>query len=215
MEEKEIISLWQSYNKKLEDSLMLNKKNAEDITGMKVRSLLASMQPLKIFAILAGVGWVGFVDVLIVNLFRVASPFFLVSAGIQSVLTTLAIGIYLYQLILINQTDIGEPVLATQERIARLKSSTLWAARLLFLQLPVWTTFYINQNMLKHGNDWLYAVQIIVTTAFTYAAAWLFFNIRYENRNKKWFRLILKGKEWDPVMKSMELLEEINEYRKI
>lgn len=146
-----------------------------------------------------GLLWVVFVDTLIINLFSVASPFFLISAGIQVLLTKLAIGIYLYQMILIQQVDISAPIVSTQEKIARLKSSTIWVTRLLFLQLPVWTTYYWNESMLENGNVWLYAIQIIITaTSFTYLAIWLFFNIRYENKDKKWFRLIFNGKKWDP-----------------
>ena len=215
MEDIEIINLWKSYDKKLNENLLLNRKNAEDITHMKVQSFLASMKPLKIFAIVVGIIWVGFVDVLIINLFRIATPLFLISAGIQSLLTTLAIGVYLYQLILIYQVDISEPILATQDRLARLKSSTLWVTRILFLQLPLWTTFYWTKGMLENGNMALYVLQIAVTLSFTFLAVWLFRNIRYENRNKKWFRLIFSGKEWDPVIKSMELLSQIDEYKTI
>ena len=130
-------------------------------------------------------------------------------------LTTLAIGVYLYQLILIHQADISEPILATQDKLARLKSSTLWVARLLFLQLPVWTTFYWNKSMLENGNMVLYIIQIIVTLLFTFLAVWLFRNIRYENRNKKWFKLIFSGNEWSPVIRSMELLSQVDEYKTI
>jgi hypothetical protein len=212
MEDIEIINLWKSYDKKLEENLLFNRKNAEDITKIKTRSLLASMAPLKIFTIVCGILWVGFIDMLIFNLFHVATSFFLVSAIILSLLNKLAIGIYLYQLILIHQVDINEPVLATQEKLSSLKSSTIWVARLLFLQLPVWTTFYLNEKMLN-GNIWFYAIQIILTASFTYLAIWLFVNIRYENRDKKWFRLIFNGKEWYPVIKSMELLNQIDQYR--
>jgi len=214
MEDIEIINLWKSYDKKLDEHLLLNQKNAEDITKMKVKSVLSSMRPLKIFTILIGVAWVGFVDILIINLLNVANPFFLLSAGIQVLLTKLAIGIYLYQLILIHQVDTTAPILATQEKIARLKSSTLWVARLLFLQLPVWTTFYWNKSMLQNGNALLYALQFIVTASFVFAAIWLFRNIKYENRDKKWFKFIFSGNEWKPVMKSMELLDLIKEYEK-
>lgn len=213
MEDIEIINLWKSYDKKLEENLLFNRKNAEDITKIKTRSLLTSMTPLKIFTIVCGILWVGFIDMLIFHLFHVATSFFLVSAIILSLLNKLAIGIYLYQLILIHQVDINEPVLATQEKLSSLKSSTIWVARLLFLQLPVWTTFYLNENMLINGNIWFYAIQLILTASFTYLAGWLFFNIRYENRDKKWFRLIFNGKEWYPVIKSMELLNQIGQYR--
>ena len=213
MEHAEMINLWKSYDKKLEATLFLNKKNAEDILHLKVQSFLASMKPLKIFTILVGIVWVGFVDILIINLFSIANPFFLISAAIQVLLTKLAIGIYLYQLILIHQVDINRPVLTTQEKLSRLKSSTLWVTRLLFLQLPVWTTFYWNESMLENGNVFLYSLQFVITVLFTFLAVWLFRNIKYENRNQKWFRFIFSGKEWDPVIKSMELLNQVGEYR--
>jgi len=214
MEENEIITIWKSYNRMLYDSLILNRKNTEEITRMKVQTFLASTKPLKIFTILVGIAWVAFVDILIINLFPIASPFFLISAGIQVLLTKMAIGIYLYQLILIHQADISEPILATQEKIARLQSSTLWVARLLFLQLPVWTTFYWNKGMLENGNLFLYILQIMVTGSFAVMAVWLFRNIRYDNRDKKWFRWIFAGKEWSPMIKSMDLLNQLEEYNK-
>ena len=212
MNDLEIINLWKSYDQKLEQVLLFNQKNAVEITQLKIEGLLASMSPLKIFTVLTGIIWVLFVDVLLFQLFHVANPFFLISAGLQSLLTSLAIGIYIYQLIFIHQADLNRPVLATQKKINRLKSSTIWVARILFLQLPLWTTFYWNGSMLENGNAGLYVIQLFVTGSFTFAAVWLFVNIRFENREKKWFKLIFNGKEWNPVMQSMELLKETAEY---
>ena len=212
MEDIELTNLWKLYDQKLEASLSLNKTNAKEITKLKVQSFLASMKPLKLFTLLIGIVWVGFVDMIIAGVWHVASPFFLASAGIQSVLTTLAIGIYIYQLILIHNTDSSEPIVATQEKIARLQTSTLWVTRLLFLQLPVWTTFYWNKSMLTNGNTGLFILQAIVTLSFVIAAVWLFINIKYENRNKKWFGFIFNGKEWNPLIKSMDLLSQVKEY---
>jgi len=213
MEDIEIINLWKSYDKKLEENLLFNRKNAEDITRIKVQSFLASMKPMKIFIILVSIVWIGFVDILIINIFDVASPFLLVSAAIHVLLTKLAIAIYLYQLILIYQVDINEPILATQEKLVRLRSSTLWVSRLLFLQLPVWTTFWWNEVMFQEWNVFQWLITGSITLAFVFAAIWLFFNIKFENRDKKWFRLLFTGIEWNPVIKSMELLSQINEYK--
>jgi len=213
MEDTEIINLWKSYDKKLEENLLFNKKNAEDITKIKVQSFLSSMKPMKIFIVLFSLLWVGFVDILIFNIFAVASPFFLVSAAIHVLLTKLAIGIYLYQLILIYQVDINEPVLATQEKLVRLRSTTLWISRLLFLQLPVWTTFWWNEIMLREWNVFQWLISGSVTLAFAIAAIWLFFNIKFENKDKKWFRFLFTGIEWNPLVKSMELLSQIDEYK--
>ena len=213
MEDKEILNLWKTYDKKLEDSLLLNRKNTEEITKMKVRSFLDSMRPLKYFTIIVGILWVVFVDVLILGAFKAGSSFFLVSAIIQVGLTKLAIGVYVYQLILIQQADINDSILATQEKIARLKSSTIWVARLLFLQLPVWTTFYWTEALWQNADAWFYLIQVPVTIAFAGMALWLFFNIKYQNRDKKWFQLIFNGKEWTPMLKAMAMLEQIQEYK--
>jgi len=213
MEDTEIINLWKSYDKKLEENLQFNRKNAEDITKIKVQSFLSSMKPMKIFIVLFSLVWVGFVDILIFNIFTVASPFFLVSAVIHVLLTKLAIGIYLYQLILIYQVDTNEPVVATQEKLVRLRSTTLWISRLLFLQLPVWTTFWWNEVMLREWNVFQWLITGSVTLAFAIAAIWLFFNIKFENKDKKWFRLLFTGIEWNPLVKSMELLSQIDNYK--
>ena len=217
MEDIELINLWKSYDKKLEENLIVNKKNTEDIVKMKVESYLTSMKPLKYFTLIVGIVWVVIGSIIITNLFIFAfamvSKFFLISAALQLLLTAIAIIMYIYQLILMHQVDIDEPIVVTQAHLARLKSSTLWVARILFLQLPVWTTFYLTESMFKNGQPSFYVVQIIVTLAFTYVALWLFFNIKYENKDKKWFRLIFEGKEWSPVMKSMDILNQVEEYR--
>jgi hypothetical protein len=213
MEDTEIINLWRTYGQRLEESLQLNTKNAVEITRLKVKSFLNSMKPWKLFTIAVGIIWVGLVDVLIINTFPAANWFFIISAGIQVLLTKLAIVIYLYQLILIHQADISEPILETQHKLARLKSTTIWVTRILFLQLPVWTTFYWNRSMLANGNMVLYILQIVITLSFTFAAIWLFRNIKYENKDKKWFRLIFEGREWNPVLKSIELLNQVKEYK--
>lgn len=213
MEDTEIINLWKSYSQKLDESLQLNRKNAEEITRLKVRSFLASMKPLKLFTIAIGIIWVGLIDVLLINTFPVANWFFIISAGIQVLLTKLAIIIYLYQLILLHQADISEPVLETQRKLASLKSTTLWIARILFLQLPVWTTFYWNKSMLVNGNMGLYVLQIVITGLFTFVAIWLFLNIKNANKDKKWFRLIFNSNEWNPLIRSIELLNQVKEYK--
>lgn len=213
MEESAILSIWKSYSQQLEKSLELNRNNAIAITQLKVNSLLSSMKPIKIFTIGAGLLWVVFVDTIILHVFHSANPFFLVSAIVQVLLTKLAIGIYLYQLSLIAQVDPSGPVLATQDKLARLKITTLWVPRLLFLQLPLWTVFYWNESMLTNGNMVLYLLQAVVTGLFIFIAGWLFVNIKYQNRHKKWFGRLFNGREWTPLMKSMSLLQELSEYK--
>ena len=217
MDEKEILKLWSVYDKKLEETLSVNRMNVEGITRLKIKSVLASMQPLKVFTLVAGIMWVAFGGVIVVamatNAYAEVSKFFLFSAGIQLLLTAMAVWVYLYQLIIIQQVDITEPILQTQETLQRLKSSTLLVARLLFLQLPLWTTFYITDGMLAHGNIYLLMVQALVTLSATSLAVWLFINIKFENRHKKWFQLLFSGNEWTPVIKAFEFVDDLQAYK--
>ena len=67
--------------------------------------------------------------------------------------------------------------------------------------------------MLLNGNTALYILQILITLSFTFIAVWLFRNIKNENNDKKWFRLIFTGNEWTPLIKSIELLNQVKEYK--
>ena len=218
MEQSKIINLWKAYDRKLEASLMLNKSNAIEITRLKTKSLLSSMTPLKIFTIIIGMLWVSIGGTIVVNLFVHAyasmSPFFLYSAAFQLLLTAIGIGIYLYQLVLIHQMDITDTLIKTQKRLTQLKSSTLWVARILLLQLPAWTTFYWSMDLIKSGHLPYIFLNSVVTLLAIAVSLWLFINIRYENREKKWFKLIFEGKEWTPVIKAIELHKEIEAFER-
>lgn len=213
----EIKELWQTSNERLENSLKISQQSVEDIKQLKIQNYLSSMKPIKIFTVLVAILWVGIglpvLSTIFINSFEQANKFFLFSASIQVLITLIALVIYMYQLISIYSLDVTEAVLKTQKVLATLKTSTLWITRVLFLQLPVWTTFYWNESMLQNGNWFLWITQALVTLLFTYAAIWLFINIKYENKDRKWFRMIFKGKEWTPIMESMELLDKIKTFK--
>ncbi len=217
MNEIELKKLWQTSNDKLEEDFGLDKKNTKEISQIKVHSILGSMKPVKIFTLLIGVLWVGIgataLSRIYVNAFWEANKFFLFSATVQILLTSIALLIYIYQLNKIYKVEIDEPILKTQNKLAQLKISTLWVTRIMFLQLPVWTTFWWNETMLTDWSFYQWLIPLFFTASFTFIALWLFFNIKFENRNKKWFKLIFNGKEWTPLMKSMELLEQMEEYK--
>jgi hypothetical protein len=217
MTELELKKLWQTTNQKLEESFVLSRKNLEDITRIKVHNFLGSMKPIKIFALMVGILWVGIgamaLSTIYINAFSEANKFFLFSASLQVLLTAIALFIYVYQLIKIFGIELADTILETQRKMAQIKITSLWSARILFLQLPVWTTFWWNETMLTEWNLLQWLIVMITTGSFTFLAFWFFFNIRYENRNKKWFQLIFNGKEWTPLMKSMELLEQLDEFK--
>lgn len=217
MNESELKQYWAKANEQIEMSFFISKINTDEINQLKVYHYISKMKGIKLFTLVCGILWVGIGSAILSTIFiyqyTLANKFFLFSASFQIALTAISIICYLYQIITIYSVDITEPVLKTQEKLSRLRSSTLWVTRILFLQLPFWTTFYWNETMIENGSWLLWIIQTLVTISFTAAALWLFFNIKIENRDKKWFRLIFEGKEWTPLMKAMELSEEIKKYK--
>lgn len=213
MQETEFLNMWKSLDERITENLHLNRIQAEEITRLKIRSLLSSMRPIKVFALAVGVVWIVWVDGLLVVTFGNASPFFWWSALFQVVLCKMAVGIYLYQLLLLAGTDIAEPVLETQARLARLKATTLSVTRILFLQLPAWTTFYLTPAMLRDSSLLGLMIQFLVTASTVVAAGWLFTHIREKNKDARWFRVLFSGREWDPLLKSLELLDQTRDYQ--
>ena len=218
MEHTEVLNLWKMYDDKVEQALSLNKKNTQEILRIKTKSVLSEMKPIKIFTLFVGIIWVLFGGIIVTNLFVYAydkvSLFFLYSAAAQLLLTAVAIGIYIYQLIMISNVNISESVVTAQKKLSYLKGSTLWSAKILLLQLPFWTTFYLSKEMIVSGNIAYILVNGFFTLLFTYWAVWLFANIKYSNRDKKWFKMIFEGKEWTPIINSIEFYKEIEQYEK-
>lgn len=217
MNELELKSNWQNSNCKLEEYCIIYKKHTDDIMRIKVHGILGSMKPIKIFTVLVGLLWVGvgliFLMYIYANAFSEANKFFLFSATVQVLLTAISLIIYLYQLTKIYQVETSSPIIQTQKKLAQLKVSTLWVTRILFLQLPVWTIFWWTDSMLANWSTMQWIIPIFFTVLFSFIALWLFFNIKYENRNKKWFQLIFSRNEWTPIMKSIELLEQVDDYK--
>jgi hypothetical protein len=65
--------------------------------------------------------------------------------------------------------------------------------------------------MFKNGTLPLFILQGAVTISFTYLSLWLFFNLKYENADKWWFKLLFQGKEWESLMTSIDILNDLEE----
>lgn len=218
MQDKDIMLLWQDLGSRHGEKALTTEQVMGRVTMMKTGNLLRSMMPVKLFTVGIGILWClvmgGVVASVVMRDGTDANYFFVVSMGLQVLITAIAIGIYLYQMSLLQGLDMEGPVVDTQARISSLVLSTLGVTRILFLQLPLWTTFFLHKATLEQASTPMLIVQGLTTSVFVGIAIWLFVQIRYENRNKRWFRLLFRGREWDPLMQAMETLEEADAFRK-
>ena len=215
MNDTDLKYLWQTGNEQIAISQKSDKTSLDKLTKRNVSHFLSSMKPIKIFTLLVGLLWVlgiGYVLLkLTINAYDQVSPYFLYSAFFQVMLTAMAVILYIIQLSTLYSIDFNKPVVILQKTLINLKASTLNVTKILILQLPFWTTFYWNESMFKNGTLPLFILQGAITISFTCLAIWLFFNLKYENADKWWFKLLLQGKEWEPLITSIGILNDMEE----
>ena len=215
MNDTDLKYLWQAGNEQIAISQKSDKTSLDKLTKRNVNHFLSSMKPIKIFTLLVGLLWVlgmGYVLIkLTINAYDQVSPYFLYSAFFQVMLTAMAVILYIIQLSTLYCIDFNKPVAILQKTLINLKASTLNVTKILILQLPFWTTFYWNESMFKNGTLPLFILQGAITISFTCLAIWLFFNLKYENADKWWFKLLLQGKEWEPLITSIGILNDMEE----
>ena len=215
MNDTDLKYLWQAGNEQIAISQKSDKTSLDNLTKRNVSHFLSSMKPIKIFTLLVGLLWVfsiGYVLIkLTINAYDQVSLYFLYSAYFQVMLTAMAVILYIIQLSTLYSIDFNKPVVILQKTLIKLKASTLNVTKILILQLPFWTTFYWNESMFKNGTLPLFILQGAVTISFTCLAIWLFFNLKFENADKWWFKLLLQGKEWEPLITSINILNEMEE----
>jgi hypothetical protein len=215
MNDTDLKYLWQISNEQIAISQKSDKTSLDNLTKRNVSHFLSSMKPIKMFTLLVGLLWVfsiGYVLIkLTINAYDQVSLYFLYSAYFQVMLTAVAAILYIIQISTLYSIDFNKPVVILQKTLIKLKASTLNVTRILILQLPFWTTFYWNESMFKNGTLPLFILQGAVTISFTFLSLWLFFHLKFENADKWWFKLLLQGKEWEPIITSINILNEMEE----
>ncbi|MGC4036328.1 MAG: hypothetical protein QM764_10215 [Chitinophagaceae bacterium] len=219
MDDLELKQLWQSYDQKLEEARILNMqswalnlKSFEMMQTQKAKSKLKSLQRLKLVIAFGGVVWSAILLFLFFNSLEWQKVFFSASVGIVALFNILAVILYIRHMVLIYQIDNSENIIETQTKLATLQQSTINTGRILWLQMPFYTTFFWSPAFFHDIKSWL--ISIPITLIFAFLSFWLFRNIKPENANKKWFRFFLfDSPEWTSVNKAIGFLKEIEDFK--
>ena len=212
MENIELQNIWKSYDQKMERVLNLNQEIAINLSRQKLNRQLRKLYFPKWSAVLIGVPYT--LLLIAVTTIAVVSKAYIVAMGfgmIALIMTSLLIK-YGHQLYLINQIRNDDEVLSTQKQLSKLKISSFNSIRLAIFQLPFWSVCWVSLDALKE-NPMIYGgVNLFIFVFLSYLAYWLFQQVNYTNK-PSWIRdLFLSGKEWEPILRSSEILKQIQEY---
>jgi hypothetical protein len=219
MEDIELKAIWNAYDSKIEEAKLLNMQSwainlrvFETLQKDKATSKLNRLATYKIVAALFGIPWIAVLGILLYGN-HFSNIYFSVSIAMILAFTLIAVAFYIRQAVAIRQINYSESITVTQQRLAKLQTSTINSIRFLWLQMPFYTTwFWSNKWMSTDIKFWI--ITFPVTLLFTFFAIWLYRNISLKNMDKKWCRLFISGIEWTSIMKAMGFLEEIEEFKK-
>jgi len=165
-----------------------------------------------------GLGWISFIFMLIYfcvlyTPMSVGKIFFVGSFSMILISTVLAVSLYVRDIFTIKQIDNSESVTITQRKLATLQFSIMKSVRILWLQLPFYTIWYLNYELIVHGSIIFWIVQILCTGLTTWLAIWLFKNVNYENLNNKRVRNFMQGYGFYSVIQSLDFVKEIDNFK--
>ena len=218
MEDRSFENMLQSFKEKDNDTWLMNVMQLNmdciiTVQTQKAKSKLTSVAIIKVLGILLGLLWVWLLGSLGFAAYIVGNVFFAVSAGIVMLISIIAIIVYIKHLVLIAQIKESDTITYTQRKLAELQTSTLKITRILFLQMPFYSTWFITPTLLANaGTGWL-IVQIVTTASLTFLSIWLYRNISFKNVNKKWFRILFGNTEWTGVTKAIAFMKEIDDFK--
>lgn len=213
MEEKDIINLWKTQNDKVEQSLAINKQLLKEALYQKATSVIRSLKPIRWIGIIAGVLWCFGVGLVVISSWDFTTLFFKVSLIINFFVTAFAVALYFYHLVLMAEFDNSQNVVEAQKTLIRLKESNLKTLGILWIQLPIFSTWYINYDWIENSPLTFWLIQVPVVLIQACIGFWIYRNLHYKNYNKKWFRWFVSKGEFAQIQKAMSILGDAEELK--
>lgn len=217
MEDLELKQMWKALNQNIEEVKILNLqsravniKTFEYLQTHKAHSKLKSLSTLKKWAVALGVLWVYFLGLLLYGN-RLQNLYFSFSVSMLMFFSVAAIVFYIKHIVLITKINFSESVVDAQTKLTALQTSSITIIRLLWLQMPFYTTLFWSTKWLTSDyRFWL--ISFPITMLFTFLSLGLYKNISLKNIDKKWFKVLL-GKEWTSISSAKQYLDDIEEFK--
>jgi hypothetical protein len=212
MSTDEFQQLWKAYDAKLQQSLQLNRQLLEEVRSARLKGSFNRLRAGRIFKIVWGVLWNIACGTLLWH-FR-SEPVFVVCAALVMGITTIGIAGYGYQLAIIQQINFEKSILETQNELARLEAAIIRTHRIMVLQTPLYTCFFLNRQMMAGMGATAWAFQILFTALFILGTIRIYRAFSLQNINEPWMKSVMKNEGFTSIANARAFLKEIEEFRR-
>ena len=217
MEETNFVLLWKEHYEKIDQSLSINKQLLKETLNIKAQSALKSLIKLKTRGIISLIIYLvvlGIVLFYAISHYSSAANYFIISMTVIFLINIRALYDYIKHLVWTNNINYDGSVTEIQQKLTKLQLSIFKHSRVMVLQFPFWTTFYLSDKWFPQSVGWGYYVfQFLLTTSFTWLAYWLYKNQTIANANKKWLKTLIAGSGGKAVMKALEFYKDIEQFK--
>ncbi|NBG67064.1 hypothetical protein [Acidiluteibacter ferrifornacis] len=218
MENIELINIWKEQNSKIEKTLRINQILLKETINTKAQNSLKSLIRLKTSGIIAFVFYLfllGYALTYSITNYSASLNYFIGSVSIIALINVKGFADYIKHLTWTNTINYDGSVLEIQQQLSKLQLSIINHSKIMCLQFPFFTTFYLSDNWFPNEVGTGYLIfQSILTLSFLYLSYWLYKQHTIENLNKAWFRNMLAGSGGKSVMKAIQFYNEMEEFKK-
>lgn len=209
MEDLDLIALWKEQNRKIEQSIKINKQLLEESLNAKIKTTLSGLKSIRIAGIVFGVLWCVFMTLIVVVSWPQTNWFFKSAFIIHIAVSVTAIGLYIYHLVLLHNFNNNQSVLHAQEQLFKLQLSNLKTLGILWLQLPVFSMWYMSNEWLQNNPSTFWFIQMPIVLVQAIIGIWIYRNLNVKNHDKKWFKWFMSKGEFGRIKKANDFLKEI------
>lgn len=214
MEATDFIILWKEQYQKIDQALVINKTLLIHSLEDKARSAVSNLKPMRWAGIIFGILWCLAVGFVLFVSWGQTNWFFKAALIIHLLVSVTAIGLYIYHLALLHNFNNSQTVVEAQKQLIKLQRSNLKTLGLLWLQLPVFSMWFMSNEWMHNcpGTFWFVQTPLVILQLF--AGIWLYRNLDYKNHQKKWFKWFVSKGEFGKINKAAALLQEIDALEK-
>jgi len=217
MEDIDIINTWKAQNAKIEQALAVNLKLLRKIVDGKAQSALRSLTILKSTLLFFGILYLivlGGLIIFALSRYSASWNYFIVSVAAIFAINLYAVITYIKHLVWLQEINYDGAVANIQQKLSGLQLSIVNHTRIMYLQTPFFTTFYLSSNWFPQDTPLPYTIlQLTFTAAAIYSSWWIYRNMTPENIDHRLIKSLLNGSGRDTVQKAIDFYKEVEDYK--
>lgn len=212
MNDTELFNIWQSYDRKLDKVLRVNEQVTFDLLKGKLDKSIGKMKRPKRLMLAIGIPYTILLYFITGIAWKAGAVFVFLGFGAIALIMAAVVVSYFYHLHLIHEINHSDDVVEVQEAMSKLEIASFNSIRLSILQIPFWSLCWVSLDALR--QSWLIygGINLAVFLGLAYLAYWLYKELDIRHPSSKVSRFFLSGSEWDPILKSTEILEQLKAY---